>query len=266
MLLGVFFGGCAGTADTAEPDSEVSEDELQAMKVYDCQAFNRDASPSRFELGFSAKKIVVTDIGKDALPAGIGTFDPNYRPQSTSLQGAARFRGFDKMVDADISDASSLEVLVSSEIRANKPGRVTLRWGSGSGPASESYTCKAKASRLVVNIATNARLACDLDKLSCQDGPAPGNTCLASAFAFEANNGTSSLKLNYYDHFGVRATERSESVGSSTAFARTKTKVTGAWNSVSLNVKYRAGITYTGTMKVGAETVNVKCNDLSMLD
>jgi hypothetical protein len=170
------------------------------------------------------------------------------------------------MVDAQQSDSSSLEVLVSAEVRANKAGRVTLRRGSGSGPASESYSCKTKASPVAVNTATNARLACELDKLACHPGPAPGDTCLVSAFAVEGNDSKSSLKLKYYDHFGVRVTERSESVGNSTSFSRSKTSVTGAWSNASLNVKYRAGITYTGAMRVGAETVKVQCNDLSMLD
>jgi hypothetical protein len=271
FVLASALTGCASSEsrDDGAPiadDVEATESELQSMKYFDCNALGSIDSFSRFELGVSASKVVATDLSKNAMPSGMGTLDPSFRPTSSSLAGASRFKGFATILEGSPSDATGVEVLISPDVRALKAsGRAWIRWNSGSGPATEGYICKAKAERLTVNTATNARVACNLNRIECKNDNPPGETCLAGAFISQSSSGTT-LKLKYYDHFGVNAVERSVAKGSSTGFTRTKKALSGNWSSEALDLTYRAGITYVGKLKVDGKAVSVQCNDLSMLD
>ena len=130
-------------------------------------------------------------------------------------------------------------------------------------PLSSMSICNQRA---VALMHTKARLACSLDHLVCNSGPAPGDSCLADAFLMQGAS-DASLRLSWLDHFGVRATERREPLGASTTFSRRATRITGNWAGTKMALRYRAGVTYVGRITLAdGRSETIQCNDLSMFD
>jgi hypothetical protein len=69
--------------------------------------------------------------------------------------------------------------------------------------------------------------------------------------------------MKFYD---CNAMGGREAVVQRDTFSRTSKSVTGSWSDVAIDLRFRAGITYTGSFTNAGNLLRVKCNDLSMLD
>lgn len=267
LLSAAAVPACAVDATEATgDDTEVTEDELATMKYYDCRNNRSDGFMARLELGLGAKKIQVTDISAEPVRPDSGKIDPSYRPTSPQYQGSTRFVGFKKL--SDDLDVSA-DFILSKELKANaSAAKMWLRTTSSEGGGTDTFWCKAKPKALKVNTAQMGRFACSLTRgIDVAGGPPPGVTGLYDLFLYQHTTDNSKLTLTYLDHFGVRATERKESISSADAFNRTTKKLTGTWGKNKLDVTYRGGITYEGRFKYqDGQSTGVLCNDLSMLD
>ncbi|MFO0665484.1 MAG: hypothetical protein U0174_16125 [Polyangiaceae bacterium] len=248
-----------------EDQTESTEDELASMKYYMCTSSYRDATITQLELGISASKISVTDLSKDALVADTGTLVANYRPTSPQYQGGAMYSGFRKLQD---EMDQNVDFILSKELKAKAASaKLYMRTQASDGGGTQAFWCKSKPKKLTVNPNQMGRIACSLEGAIRVDGPPPGETALFDVFLYQHDTETSKITFTYLDHFGVRATERKESISASTSFNRTSKKITGAWGKNKIDLTYRAGITYTGTFKLeDGQVAKVKCNDLAMLD
>jgi len=248
-----------------------SEDELRegATRVYDCRGEDQDSTLGRFELVLSNRnaKAKVTSISKNAAAPGDGTIDPDYRPVSASYQGGARYTGFEKIRESmSASDFGSLELIISKELKeGGDRKRAWIRY-TGGGATTEGFVCHKRAAPFAVEVARKARLQCESELLCTDDNP-PGSTCLSEIFVKQTEDDKATLRLTYLDHFGVNVRERQENIGDSTELARTKTKVDAKFGEHEIELKYRAGITYLGKLKMpDGRTAKLDCNDLAMLD
>jgi hypothetical protein len=166
-----------------------------------------------------------------------------------------------------MSEVSRGDIIVTKEFQANpEHARLLLREAGPEGGGNEAFNCKPKAKKLAVETSKHARLACSVS-LECTNDNPPGQTCLDSAFVNQTSNDSATLRVQFLDHFGVHADVRKEEVGASNELHRTATTIKAEWQGHPLDLKYRAGVTYEGTLKMpnGAEA-KAKCNDLAMLD
>jgi hypothetical protein len=263
----------ACSADAGEPlapgeEIETDEAAATAMKYYDCRTTFDDGSDrlTRMEVGFSATRMTVTDISKNAAPQDTGgRIDRGYQP-SPQYAGAIRYQGFSVLEDNLSSDVAHVEFIVSPQIKQREAqGKIWIRT-SGSGGGSASYFCRSKPAKLSVETSRKARLACDL-RLVCTDDNPPGETCLSEAFVNQTASSSATLRLAYLDHFGVFAQRRNVQLGASADLSRTTRKLSGGWGDYELKLDHRAGITYTGSIKLpDGRTSAAQCNDLAMLD
>jgi hypothetical protein len=263
--------GCAadpGDSDTAdEGESETEEAALASMRYYDCRGGSDNGDTlARIEIGLSATRLAVNDVSRDAAVPDIGKVDRAYRP-GPAYTGAIRFSGLSKLGDSLSSDVAHVEIIVSKELKARAArGKMWIRT-SGSGGDSSSYWCNSKPSKLTVDVSRRSRLACSLSPIICTNDNPPGDTCLADLFVNQTSAGGASLRLTYLDHFGVRATPREQSLGASSALARTTKRVNGTWADHELKLTYRGGVTYVGTFDLpDGRSSKVRCNDLAMFD
>jgi hypothetical protein len=267
VLLGT--AACAAPSDdAAEPVGE-DEAEVSATKFYDCNGGERDSNLNHLEVGLASKKLSITDLSKDAMSPDVGELDADYNP-SAAYAGAIRFGGWSKLLSEMPSDVGHIEVIVSKELKAKATtGKLWIRT-SGSGGDSTQYYCKAKPAKLKVSTSVKSRIACELDKLICQDDNPPGETCLGDVFINQTATGASgsaTLRLAYLDHFGVNIVKRNVNVGASSDLSRTTRSFKGEWGGHDLSLTYRGGITYTGKLTLpDGRSQTVKCNDLAMLD
>lgn len=269
----LFIAGCAADSTESTPgpddsDTESEDAELRGMKLYDCRGGESGSETlARMELGVSSTKLKLTDLSRDASPPDSGTIDPSYRPTSSTYAGSSRFTGFDKVADSLSSDVSRVDLMASKELMAGDArGKLWIRTSGPEGARTDSYTCTSKPKAVAVALSKNARVYCDMAPLICGHGPPPGDTCLADFFVNQSGDGAT-LRYKWYDHFGVNVRERSESVGASTSFTRTKKTIKAKWGAATLDLTYRAGVTYLGDVKLAdGRTGKVRCSDLAMLD
>ena len=262
-------GSESGAPISGQPDDNESLDELRdgAARIYDCRGENNDSTLGRFELVLSGNKAKVTSLSKNAAAPGDGTVDPDYRPTSASYQGGARYVGFDKIRESmAASDFGSLELIISKDLKNGQDHkRAWIRYAGG-GATTEGFVCHKRPARFTVDLDRRSRLQCDAKLLCTEDNP-PGSTCLSEIFVKQTENDKATLRLTYLDHFGVRATDRKENIGDSTELSRTKSKVDAKFGGHELDLKYRAGITYLGKIKLpDGRSTDLDCNDLAMLD
>lgn len=270
----LLIAGCAAdTSDAtrAAPDSDTDseEAELRGMRLFDCRGGESGSeSLTRMELAVSASKVKLTDLSRDASPPDSGTIDPSYRPSSPTYAGSSRFTGFDKISGSLSSDVSRVDLMVSKEIMdGGARGKLWIRTSGPEGAGTSSYTCTSKPKAVSVSLSKNARVYCDMSPLVCGAGAPPGETCLSDLFVSQTANDGATLRYKWLDHFGVNVRERSESIGASTSFARTKKTIEAKWGSATIDVTYRAGVTYLGDIKLAdGRTGKVRCSDLAMLD
>lgn len=258
---------CGGGDDGVSVNAGTDEEELRGSKIYECRRSGmEDDALKRFELILKNGQAKVIDLSKDALVPDTGRLDADYNP-TAQYAGASRYAGFGDLVNDMNSDLASIELIVSSEVQGGEEsGKLWIRM-SGHGGSTHGATCTKKASLLTVKPAVKSRLACDLDRIICGGGAPPGETCLADLFVQQTSTDTAKIRLRWYDHFGVRATERFESIAVSDDLSRTTKAVKGAWEGRQLELKHRAGITYTGKFTLpDGRSETVKCNDLAMLD
>jgi hypothetical protein len=265
--------GCAADADANaseqadEGEIETDEAALAAMSYYDCRGGEPGIDTlARIEIGLSTTRLAVTDLSKDAAVPDIGKLDRSYRPGPT-YTGAIRFASLSKLEDSFSSDVAHVEIIVSKELKAKAAqGKMWIRT-SGSGGDSDSYWCKSKPKKLSVDASRKARLACSFSPIICTNDNPPGDTCLADLFVNQTSADGATLKLMYLDHFGVRATPRSQQVGASSALARTTKKIDASWGDNELKLTHRGGVTYVGTFELpDGRSSKVQCNDLAMFD
>ncbi len=271
----LFVAGCsadaadgAGAAAPVDVSGEgTAEDDVTAMKYYDCRGGDSNDSMSRLEIGLGATKLDVTDLSKDAAPPDSGKIDRDYNP-SAQYAGAVRFLGWEKILTSfGGGDVAHIEFIVSKEIKAKQAaGKIWMRT-SGSGGDTTQFSCKAKAGKLKVDAAKKARLACSIQHLICTHDNPPGDTCLSDVFLNQTSDDEATLKLTYLDHFGVHVVERKVPLAAS-ALQRTTKKVEGTWAGNHLELDHRGGVTYTGTFKLPGSggSSEVQCNDLAMFD
>lgn len=264
-LAATLVAACAPD-DAATP--EETEDDATALRPYDCRGSSDNGDTLvRLEVGISARTVRVTDLSKDAAAPDTGKVDASYAPTSSTYKGASRYVGFSKLADALADDVSTVEVMVSPELgKKAASGKIWIRTAGPEGGSTSSYQCSAKDKPLAPDTKRAARLFCSLDKLSCHAGAPPGDTCLSELFVGQGD-GKASLKLTWLDHFGVRVTERKESIGDSSKLERDKASFAAKWTGWSLDVSYRAGVSYLGTLTMpSGEKAKVHCSDLAMFD
>ncbi|MFO0668030.1 MAG: hypothetical protein U0235_00195 [Polyangiaceae bacterium] len=267
-LAAVACGGATSGADNGSPPE--SEDELATGKaaLYDCHGGGGSGNSDslvRFELLLGKSNAKITDLSKEAVAPGTGKIDSSYAPSSSEYKDATRFVGFDTIDVAD--DVARIDLMVSKEIRESAAsGRIWLRLSGPEGGSKWTYTCNKKAKPIAVDTSVKSRLSCSLLPMMCTDDNPPGQTCLSDAFVNQKDDDAADMRFTYLDHFGVHVVERKDQVGASSALSRSKTSFTGKWDKTELKLDYRAGITYTGTLKVDGKSTKVKCNDLAMLD
>jgi hypothetical protein len=266
VVAAVLLVGCA--ADTTEipaAEPETGEDaEIKAMKFFDCHGGSNDGNMNHLELGVGGGKARVTDLSKDAAVQDTGNSDPSYKPNSAEYKDSTRYLGFDKTVKSIGGDVADLQLMTSKEIEAGQSGKAWIRMAGPEGGGTTRYTCTKKTKALAVDTKIASRLVCSLDKLACHKGAPPGDTCLADVLVMQSG-GSASLRVTWLDHFGVNVKERKESLGNA-PLSRTKTTAKGTWGTDALSLKYRAGITYTGTFEDAGNKSPITCNDLAMLD
>lgn len=259
--------GCATTADDDEPSADVAASELGALKYFDCRG-SQDIGDTlnRIEFGYAKAEVRLVDVSRDATEPDTGKLDPSYAPTSATYAGSSRYVGFAKVADGLSSDVSRVDVMVSKEITGGgASGRIWLRTSGPEGARTDSYTCKAKPKALAVDTARPARLLCQMNKLICAPGAPPGDTCLSEFFVNQSAD--ASLRLTWLDHFGVNVSERKEAIGAATKFTRTKKAIAGKWGKTTVDLTYRAGVTYTGSLKLeDGRSEKVHCSDLAMFD
>lgn len=258
---------CGGATNDDVAPAPASEDELATAKsaLYDCHGAAGNDSLVRFELALTKTTAKLTDLSKDAAVPGTGKIDPSYAPTSSEYADATRFVGFDT-IDLS-SDISRIDLMISKEVRESKAsGRIWLRLSGPEGGSKWTYSCDKKDKPVAVDTARKARLACNMQQMICADDNPPGKTCLTEAFVNQKDDDAADMRFTYLDHFGVHVEERKDELGASSSLSRTKTSFSGKWGKSELKLEYRAGITYTGTLKVDGKSGTVKCNDLAMLD
>lgn len=257
--------GCAAPEADGETSPGSGEAALTEMKYYDCSG-GGDSQMSHVEIGINDTTLSVTDLSKDAAPPDSGRIDRDYRPTSATYRDAIRYSGYEALVRL-WDEVGSVDMIVSKEIQRNAAqGKIWMRTAGGSGGATTSYWCKSKPSKLTVDTNRRSRLMCDFKLVCTHDNP-PGDTCLDSAFINQTSAGGSTLRTSYYDHFGVHAQERRESIGASSSMERSASSFSGEWSGHRLSLEYRGGVTYVGTFTLpDGRSTSAQCNDLAMLD
>ena len=256
---------CAGTTEDSAPVADGAE-AVTSVHLYDCRTgADQGGTLQRFELAMSPTSAEITDVSKDAAPPDSGRIDPSYHP-TPQLAGAIRYRGFDKIASS-FDEVSVLDLLVPKEFQGSpEQGKLLIRTTGPEGGGSTSYFCKTKTKKLAVDLSVKARLNCNVS-LECTNDNPPGQTCLDSAFVNQTTASSATLRTSYLDHFGVHADPRNVDVGASTKLTRTKDEFSATFPQHSLELTYRAGVTYTGKLVLpSGKSATAKCNDLAMLD
>jgi hypothetical protein len=267
--LALVLGGCSAASQSTEPapeDPSVEED-LASATYYQCWGGSSDATLHHFELALGAKSIRVTDLSKDAVVPDTGKLDPTYKPTSTTYKDTTRFIGFQKIADST-DEVGEVDVMIANDLLEHKPanGKLWIRMAGPEGGGTTTYDCKA-STKLKPVVSTHARLACDLDQMICGNGAPPGQTCLSDVFVNQTASGSATVTLTWLDHFGVNVKERKVNAGTQTSFSRTVSTTKGAWGGNTIDLDYRAGVTYAGTIKLSdGRSAKMHCNDLGMLD
>jgi hypothetical protein len=267
MFAAFGIAACAGTADNEPATGDVSAD-MTAAHLYDCGGggdSNMAGTLARFELAMTPTTASIVDVSKDAAPPGDGRIDPSYHP-TAQLVGAIRYRGFDKITET-MDEVSQLDLIVPKEFQDNpQQGKVLIREAGPEGGDTQTFFCKTKTKKLAVDVSRKSRFNCNVSLVCTEDNP-PGKTCLDSAFVNQTTASAATLRTSYLDHFGVHADPRNVDVGTSTHLSRTTEKFSAEFTGHSIDLKYRAGITYIGKLVLPTgKTADAKCNDLAMLD
>lgn len=267
FVVSSVIAGCAVEGDDAPgADLQSTEAAATAARIYDCSGGLSDGDQlRRFEMTMSPTKVEITDLSKDALAPDSAKIDPTYRP-TPAFAGAIRYSGFPKIVDS-WPDVSTADLIVPKAFQDSpEQGKVLLRTSGPEGGGNLSYFCKTKAKKLAVDTAKRSRLACNLQLTCVHDNP-PGDTCLDSAFVNQTSAGGATLRTTFLDHFGVHVQERKVENGASTDFDRTKETIKAKWEGHKLELKFRAGVTYLGTLTLpDGRKSTAQCNDLAMFD
>lgn len=268
-LMAAIAAGCASSATHDGSDSAESSDELRRLSYHDCRgASDRGTGITRFELRQTTTTARITDLGPDAAAPGWGTIDRKYAPTSKTYQGATRFQGYERMFDSAHSDIGTIELIVSPTIRdSDDSGYVWIRSSGAGGGSSERFSCTKKDAPIKVDTNRYARIVCDLKPIVCGPGAPPGETCLSDLYVRQYADDRANMRVTILDHFGVNISERKEWTGASTELERTTRAFRAELPGYTLDLTYRAGVTYEGTLAIdGGESTNVKCSDLAMLD
>ena len=241
--------------------------------IYRCKGGERlDGKLALLALGIDNTNTVlsVTDLSPAAAAPSAPKHDTTYRPTAGSrFEGSSRF-----IVDGTLglaADAGKVEVITSRALLArNAAAPMWIRTRGN----THDYTCASKPKKLTVTPSVPVSLACTFsapaEELCVPNGPAGKTTCLSSARV--KRNPTArdevTLQLGYTDFFGDSPPRSRTADSGSSKAERTKTSFKGTWSGNGLDLVYRGGITYRGTLTLKGETrpKDVSCNDLSMLE